>query len=163
MPKIDFNKHSYSVGRYPEELKEFYEGITDSCRQIKAGDLAGLTQFGVNKVILPPKSGTSMRHWHENEDEFVIIISGLATLVDNDGQHELSAGDCAGFKAGDNNGHAILNYSDEDVILFEIGTRAEQEIVHYSDKDLKVDRKKIRGKNKVTFITKSGKIVFQPN
>mgnify|MGYP001378851442 FL=1 len=131
MPKIDFNKHSYSVGRYPEELKEFYEGITDSCRQIKAGDLAGLTQFGVNKVILPPKSGTSMRHWHENEDEFVIIISGLATLVDNDGHHELSAGDCAAFKAGDKNGHAILNNSENDVILFEIGSIGSLELIKF--------------------------------
>jgi len=160
MPKIDLINHSYTVGRYPEALKEFYEGITDSCRQINAGDLAGLTQFGVNKVILPPKSGTAMRHWHENEDEFVIIISGLATLVDNDGQHELSAGDCAAFKAGDKNGHAILNNSEDDVILFEIGSRAEREIVHYPVKDLKVDSEKIQGTRKITFTTKSGKIIF---
>ena len=52
MPKIDLNNHSYTVGRYPEALKEFYEGITDSCRQINAGDLAGLTQFGVNLSLI---------------------------------------------------------------------------------------------------------------
>ena len=80
--------------------------------------------------------------------------------MDNDGHHELSAGDCAAFKAGDKNGHAILNNSENDVILFEIGSRAEREIVHYPDKDLKVNSEKIQGTKKITFTTKSCKIIF---
>ena len=73
-----------------------------------------------------------------NEDEFVIIMSGIATLVDDAGEHPLYAGDCAGFKAGVANGHSILNKSEHDVILFEIGTRADEENGYYSDVDLQV-------------------------
>ena len=61
---------------------KYYKGNTDTYKQIKVGDLGGLTQFGVNKTILPTNSATAMRHWHEEEDEFVFIISGSAILFD---------------------------------------------------------------------------------
>jgi len=136
MPKIDLEGADYRVGRYPALLHAYTGGITDDYRSIALGDLAGLTQFGVNKAILPPQTGTAMRHWHETQDEFVIILSGTATLIDKDGAVELGAGECAGFKAGDDNGHAIVNRSDADVVLLEIGTRTAREVVHYSDHDL---------------------------
>ena len=159
MPKINLINTKYSERRYPKELMEYYQGSTDSYKQIKVGDLGELTQFGINKTILPVNSATSMRHWHENEDEFVIIISGSATLIDEDGEHEMSSGDCATFKAGDNNGHAILNKSNHDVVLLEIGTRAQKDIVHYSGKDLicSVDRTQIKQN---TFKDISGKVIY---
>ena len=40
-----------------------------------------------------------MRHWHENEDEFVYILEGECVLIEDDGETMLKAGDCAGFKA----------------------------------------------------------------
>ena len=102
------------------------------------GDKAGLTQFGVNRAVLKPGAGTSMRHWHVNQDEFVIVVEGTVTLVDDEGEHQLKAGDCAGFKAGDANGHHIINKSDEVAILFEIGTRTVTETVYYAKHDLMV-------------------------
>jgi len=159
MPKIYLNDTEYSEGRYPKELMQYYQGNTDTYKQIKVGDLGGLTQFGVNKTILPTNSATAMRHWHEEEDEFVFIISGSAILVDKDGEHEMNAGDCATFKAGDNNGHAIVNKSNEDVVLLEVGTRSQKEIVHYTDKDLinHVDRTQTK---QYTFKDSSGKIIY---
>ena len=128
-------------------------------KQIKLGDLGGLTQFGVNKTILPPNSATAMKHWHEEEDEFVFIIAGSAILLDKYGEHKMNAGDCATFKRGDNNGHALINKSDKDVVLLEVGTRAEKDIVHYTDKDLinDVDRTKIKQN---TFKDLSGKVIY---
>ena len=159
MPKINLIDTKYSEGRYPKELMKYYKGNTDTYKQIKVGDLGGLTQFGVNKTILPTNSATAMRHWHEEEDEFVFIISGSAILVDKDGEHEMNAGDCATFKAGDNNGHAIVNKSHKDVILLEIGTRAQKDIVHYTNKDLtnEVDRTQTKQN---TFKDSSGKIIY---
>jgi uncharacterized cupin superfamily protein len=81
-----------------------------------------------------------MRHWHVNQDEFVIIVEGTVTLIDDDGEHQLHAGDCAGFKAGDANGHHIINKSDEVAILFEIGTRTDIETAYYADHDLMVTK-----------------------
>ena len=159
MPKINLNDVQYSEGRYPKELFEYYKGNTDTYKQIKVGDLGQLTQFGVNKTILPPKSATAMRHWHEEEDEFVFIISGMATLIDNDGEHEMNTGDCATFKAGDNNGHAIVNKSNEDVVLLEVGTRSQKDIVHYTDKDLINDVDRTQTKQN-TFKDSSGKVIY---
>ena len=136
MPKINLNNIKYSTGRYPKELMMYYEGNTDTYKQIRIGDLSGLTQFGVNKTILPPKSATAMRHWHEKENEFVFIISGSAILIDKEGEHEMNPGDCATFRAGENNGHAIINRNNKDVVLLELGTRATKDIVHYTEKEL---------------------------
>ena len=159
MVKINLNDYEYTEGRYPKELLEYYQGNTDNYKQIKLGDKGGLTQFGVNKTILPPKSATAMIHWHEKEDEFIFIISGSPTLIDKDGEHIMNSGDCATFKAGDNNGHAIVNKSEQDVVLLEVGTRAQKDIVHYTDKDLIniVDRTQTKQN---TFKDLSGKIIY---
>ena len=82
MPKVKLNKVDYSKGRYPEVLSKYTKGITDQIYSARVGELSGLTQFGVNKTILPPGSATALIHWHEQEDEFVIIVSGTATLID---------------------------------------------------------------------------------
>ena len=42
----------------------------------RLGDIAGLQQFGVHLERIPPGSRSSHSHWHENEDEFVYLISG---------------------------------------------------------------------------------------
>jgi len=159
MPKINLNDTECSEGRYPKELMQYYQGNTDTYKQIKVGDLGGLTQFGVNKTILPTNSATAMRHWHEEEDEFVFIISGSAILVDKDGEHEMNSGACATFKAGDNNGHAIVNKSNEDVVLLEVGTRSQKDIVHYTDKDLINDVDRAQTKQ-YTFKNLSGKVIY---
>ena len=159
MPKIILNDTEYSEGRYPKELMQYYQGNTDTYKQIKVGDLGGLTQFGVNKTILSTNSATAMRHWHEEEDEFVFIISGSAILVDKDGEHKMNSGDCATFKAGDNNGHAIVNKSNEDVVLLEVGTRSQKDIVHYTDKDLINDVDRTQTKQN-TFKDSSGKVIY---
>ena len=159
MPKINLNDIEYSEGRYPKELMQYYQGNTDTYKQIKVGDLGGLTQFGVNKTTLPRNPATAMRHWHKEEDEFVFIISGSAILFDKDGEHEMNAGDCATFKAGDNNGHAIVNKSNEDVVLLEVGTRSQKDIVHYTDKDLINDVDRTQTKQN-TFKDSSGKVIY---
>ena len=107
-------------------------------RKIKLGDAAGLSQFGVNLCRLPPGAWSSQRHWHTDEDEFVYVLEGEATLVTDDGEEILRAGDCAGFKAGDENGHCFQNRSDGDVVLLEVGTRSSVGGAYYPDIDLKV-------------------------
>ena len=138
MPKIDYDTLEMVKGRYLPSLAAYTNGITDNYAKGAVGDKAGLTQFAVNRVVLEPGAGTSLRHWHVNQDEFVIIFEGTVTLIDDDGEHQLKAGDCAGFKAGDANGHHIINKSDKVAILFEIGTRTVTETAYYTDHDLMV-------------------------
>ncbi len=56
----------------------------EPCRaraRTRLGDPAGLTQFGVNLLRLPPGAWSSQRHWHTASDEFVYVLSGEIVLV----------------------------------------------------------------------------------
>jgi uncharacterized cupin superfamily protein len=132
--RIDVNEVEAIVGTlYPPPFDE-------PCRareRRKLGDMAGLTQFGVNLLRLPPGVWSSQRHWHEREDEFVYVLSGEVTLVSDAGEEVLRAGDAAGFKANDQNGHCLQNRSAKDAVVLEIGSRAAGETAHYADIDMK--------------------------
>src|SRR5712691_6826664 len=68
-----------------------------SRQRTKLSDVAGLTQFGVNLLRLPPGAWSSQRHWHTAEDEFVYVLSGEVTLITDKAEEVLRAGDCAAF------------------------------------------------------------------
>jgi len=106
-------------------------------RRTRLGDVAGLTQFGVNLCRLPPGAWSSQRHWHTHEDELIYVIEGEVVLVTDDGEEVPHAGDCAGFRAGDKNGHHFQNRSTADVVLIEVGTRIPADSAHYSDIDMR--------------------------
>lgn len=105
--------------------------------RIRVGDAAGLTQFGVNLCTLPPGAWSSQRHWHTDSDELIQVVEGEVVLVTDAGEEVLRAGDWAGFKAGDPNGHSFQNRSDKPVVLLEIGTRTPNDAAFYSDIDMK--------------------------
>ncbi|MBV9201121.1 MAG: cupin domain-containing protein [Alphaproteobacteria bacterium] len=102
----------------------------------KLGDAAGLSQFGVNLLRLPPGAWSSQRHWHTAEDEFVYVLSGEVVLVTDGGEEVLRPGDAAGFPAGDANGHCLQNRSQSDAQVLEIGTRTAGDSAYYSDIDM---------------------------
>jgi uncharacterized cupin superfamily protein len=102
----------------------------------RLGDAAGLTQFGVNLLRLPPGAWSSQRHYQTESDEFVYVLQGEVTLVTDAGPEILRPGDCAGFKAADPDGHCLRNLSSSDVLVIEIGTRIKTDGAVYSDIDM---------------------------
>jgi len=84
----------------------------------------GLIQFGVSHVTLKPGAWSSQRHWHDNEDEFLVMLSGEAVLVEDEGRTVLRAGDCAAWPAGVKNGHHLCNESDSDCTFVVVGSGA---------------------------------------
>lgn len=102
----------------------------------RLGDQAGLTQYGVGLLRLPPGSWSSQRHWHSEEDEFVYILAGEVVLVTDEGEEVLRAGDCAGFKAGRADGHHLQNRSGADALVLEVGTRSQGDACTYPDIDM---------------------------
>ncbi len=102
----------------------------------RLGDAAGLTQFGVNLLTLPPGAWSSQRHWHSAGDEFVYVLCGEVVLVTDDGEEILHAGDAAGFPANDPNGHCLQNRSAAEARVIEIGTRVVGDVGYYSDIDM---------------------------
>jgi uncharacterized cupin superfamily protein len=137
MPKIDIAKIPIDTkSGYPEPFRRVIAG-----RQRKRlGNAAGLDQFGVNLTTLKPGAASALRHWHHKEDELVFILEGEVVLIDDSGETVLKPGDAAAFKAGDPNGHHLVNKSDRDVVLLEIGTRSKHEHAEYSDVDMLVIR-----------------------
>ena len=114
----------------------YHEPCMERVRQ-RLGDVAGLSQFGVNLTRLPPGCWSSQRHWHTGEDEFVFIVSGEVVLVTDAGEEVLRSGDCAGFKAGEPNGHHLQNRSEQEAVVLEVGSRApDQDDVLYPGIDL---------------------------
>jgi uncharacterized cupin superfamily protein len=116
------------------------------------GDAFGLTQYGVNLVTLAPGSWSAQRHWHSMEDEFIYVLNGEITLVDDAGEHLLSPGDCAGFKAGVANAHRLANNSSAPASYLEVGLRSPTENVVYPD----VDLVGVKREGKFTFTKKDG-------
>ncbi len=97
----------------------------------------GITQFGVNQVRLAKGVYSSLRHWHEGEDEFVLVLEGKPTLIDNNGETELASGSIVGFPAGEENAHCLTNYYDEAAVLLVIGSRRPgADVCHYPDDPL---------------------------
>ena len=92
-----------------------------------------LTQFGVNRVELPPGAWSTQRHWHRSNDEAVIIVEGELTLVTDDGEEILRAGDCVGFKAGIENAHHLQNRSDARAVFYDIGGRDPWDVSTFPD------------------------------
>lgn len=139
MPKIDLTKAERRVGSgYPSPFdKPCAQRIREAL-----GDAGGLSQFGVNRLTLPPGAWSSQRHWHSHEDEFLYVLSGEVTLVDDAGAKTLVAGDCAAFPAGAPNGHHLQNRGDAEAVVIEVGTRLpDVDATDYPDIDMRYDPK----------------------
>ena len=135
MPKLDLGAAPLKTGSiYPEPYKSRMAGRSSR----RLGDLAGLTQFGVNIVTLEPGAVASLRHWHLREDEFAFVLEGELTLVEDDSEFPMHPGDCAAWKAGVPNGHHFVNRSDRLGHFLVVGTKAPEEIATYSDVDMQI-------------------------
>src|SRR5918995_4115138 len=111
MPKVDLAKAVVRIkGVYPQP----HRSVTDGREKAALGNVVGLTQFGVNLTRLKPGAASALRHWHEQEDEFIYVLEGELTLIEDNGEMPLGPGDCAGFKAGASNGHQLVNKSQRD-------------------------------------------------
>jgi uncharacterized cupin superfamily protein len=99
---------------------------------------SGLSDFGVSHVALEPGGISSQRHWHEGEDEFVVMIEGEAVLIEDEGETLLRAGDCAAFPKGVANGHHLVNRSNAPCIFIAVG-KASTTDCHYPDVDMHLD------------------------
>jgi uncharacterized cupin superfamily protein len=126
-----------------------YDAEVAGRSSLRLGDAGGLTQFGVNIVILAPGAKSSMRHWHLHEDEFVMVIQGSCTLMQDAGPQVMQVGDCAAFPAGMPDGHCLVNHTGADARFLVVGTKAKAEVATYPDIDFMVHQ--VDGVNRFTY------------
>jgi uncharacterized cupin superfamily protein len=135
MPKLDLDSiESTSRTGYPPP----HDAAMAKRHYRRLAPAAGLEDFGVSHVTLDPGGISSQRHWHEGEDEFVVMLAGEAVLVEDQGETALRAGDCAAFAKGVPNGHHLVNRSDAPCTFIAVGKPARTDC-HYSDIDLHFD------------------------
>src|SRR5712664_4262100 len=100
---------------------------------LRYSDAGGLTQYGAYVVTLQPGSRSSNRHWHEKEDEFLYVLAGEATVIEEDGAHLLHPGDAACWPSGVANAHHVVNRSGAPCSYLIVGTRVTHDVCHYPD------------------------------
>lgn len=135
MPKLDLdNIEQINRTGYPSPWRE--QMAKRHYRRL--APVAGLADFGVSHVTLEPGGLSSQRHWHEGEDEFVVMLEGEAVLIEDEGETVMRPGDCAAFPKGVANGHYLVNRSDADCLFIAVGRSASTDC-HYPDIDLHLD------------------------
>jgi uncharacterized cupin superfamily protein len=133
MPKIDLSAVPVRKGTgYPAP---FDAPCAERTRR-RLGDAGGLQDFGVNLMTLPPGGWSSQRHWHSHEDEIVYVLEGELTLVEDEGQTLLRAGECAAFAKGSGNGHHLKNLTSAVAVYLEVGSRHPDDLTTCSDIDM---------------------------
>ena len=96
-------------------------------------DVAGLRLFGVNIVTLAPGERSAKPHWHSGSDEFAMVLTGTATVIENGAETQIAAGGLALWRAGDETAHQIVNRSDAPLRYLCAGTNPTHETVRYPD------------------------------
>lgn len=132
MPKLDLDTipQTNATG-YPADYADVVQGRWYR----RLAPPSGLSDFGASHVTLKPGAWSAQRHWHEGEDELVVMLAGEAVLVDDAGEHVMRPGDIAAFPKGDANGHVLQNRSDAECVFVAIGRPAASDC-HYPDIDM---------------------------
>ena len=132
MPKLNLDEiETTNRTGYPPPFDEAVQGRWYK----RLAPAAGLSDFSASHVVLKPGAWSSQRHWHDGEDEFLVILQGEATLVEDDGTVLLRAGDYASFPKGTGDGHHLRNDSGADCVFLVIGG-GERTGGGYSDIDM---------------------------
>lgn len=106
------------------------------------GDMFGLNTFGVNHTTLAPGTESALLHVHSKADELIYVLSGHPTLVTDEEEIQLEPGMACGFPAA-GWAHQLVNRTDMDVVILEIGDRHPEDSGTYPADDLSV--KKVDG------------------
>lgn len=134
MPKLDLeaipqvNKTGYPAPFDAEVQGRWYRRLAP---------VAGLTEMGASHVVLKPGAWSAQRHWHDDEDELVVVLAGEGVLIEDDGRTALKAGDVCAWTKRSTNGHHIVNESEADFVYVAISAGNAQGSGGYSDIDMR--------------------------
>ena len=132
MPKVDLaaiaetNRTNYPPPFDAEVAGRWYRRLATA---------TGLTDFGASHVRLEPGAWSSQRHWHEGEDELMVMIEGAAVLVEDESRTQLAPGDIVAWPKDVAKGHHLVNESDAPCLFLVVGTDHGKDC-HYPDVDL---------------------------
>ena len=111
MPKLDLDAipQTNATG-YPAPFDAAVQGRWYR----RLAPVSGLTQIGASHCVLKPGAWSSQRHWHDSEDELLVMLTGEAVLVEDAGRTPLRPGDICAWPGGKIDGHHLINESQAD-------------------------------------------------
>ncbi|QQA43328.1 cupin domain-containing protein [Pelagovum pacificum] len=119
------------VSNYPEPYNQGRGNL--SYRHLTEGHLS---QYGVALETLHPGGQSSQMHWESHEDEFLYMLEGNLTVVENGDETIIGPGDSCCWPAGVEVAHTLKNHTDRDAVYLIMGTRDPENICHYPGLDL---------------------------
>jgi uncharacterized cupin superfamily protein len=102
-------------------------------KRLGVGERLGAEKIGASVYELAPGQRTFPYHWHQLEEEWLIVLRGKPTLRDPNGERTLAEGDCVVFRTGPEGAHSIRNDTGEPVRLLMLSSEADAEICFYPD------------------------------
>lgn len=91
---------------------------------------AGLAQVGVHLVRLEPGIDSTQFHYHDADEEFLLILSGTGRALIGEETFDVGPGDFMGFPAP-SPGHSLHNKSQHDLVYLVGGESNPSDVVHY--------------------------------
>jgi uncharacterized cupin superfamily protein len=136
MPKLDLEAipQSNATG-YPPP----FDAAVNGRWWRRLAPAGGLTEMGASHVVLKPGAWSSQRHWHDEEDELVIMLAGEAVLVEDTGRTVLRPGDVCAWPKGAAAGHHLINESTADCSFIAVSAGNKLGTGAYSDIDMQFD------------------------
>ncbi|HEX2466009.1 MAG TPA: cupin domain-containing protein [Thermoanaerobaculia bacterium] len=93
-------------------------------------DALGFTEMGVHVVHLESGDLSSEHHFHEEDEEFIYVLSGRGLAFIGDDELDVGSGDFMAFPKG-SPPHHLSNPNADDLVYLVGGTRSRIDICNY--------------------------------
>ncbi|WP_312693751.1 cupin domain-containing protein [Caproiciproducens sp.] len=105
-------------------------------KTILIGDAIGCDKFYVNMDFVKPGGKSTKYHFHSQQEEFFMIMSGSGLLRMNGEEVQIGKGDVISKPAGKEIAHQFINNGSEILQILDVGTREANDIVTYPDENV---------------------------
>jgi uncharacterized cupin superfamily protein len=87
----------------------------------RLGEHAGLRRIGVNVDVIRPGERSTKYHWHHEEEECFLVLSGTGLLQVAGKTYRVGPGDFFAKREGPEHPHQFINDSDKELRVLTIG------------------------------------------
>jgi uncharacterized cupin superfamily protein len=101
----------------------------------RLGPKLGASQMGVSIYELPPGQSICPYHYEYGEEEWLLVLSGRATVRHPGGTDELGDGDLVCFGTGPESAHKVTNDTGETIRVLMFSTVSWPGVTVYPDSD----------------------------
>jgi uncharacterized cupin superfamily protein len=102
-------------------------------RAARVGTRAGGTELGASLYELGAGAVASPFHFHHNNEELLIVLSGSPQLRRPDGRHQLAAGDVVALLPGRDGAHRLENDGPESARVLIVSTMRFPDVADHPD------------------------------